>query len=112
MHVRSQAKRMFITFSISMFLNYLEKEFIINGIDGIDIGLIKLFILLYADDIVVFSNSSEGLQIRLKKLELYCERWKLKVSTSKTKIMIFKKGGILPRNLDFIFDNTVLEIVN
>ena len=26
--------------------------------------------------------------------------------------MVFRKGCILPRNLSFIFDNTVLEIVN
>ena len=95
----------------SMFLNDLEEEFIINGIDGIDIGLIRLFILLYADDIVICSSSSEGFQNGLKQLELYCKRWKLKVNSSKTKIMVFRKGGLLPRNLSFIFDNTVLEIV-
>ena len=37
-------------FIFSTFLNDLEDEFIINDIDGINIGLIKLFILLYADD--------------------------------------------------------------
>ena len=51
------------------------------------------------------------MQSGLKQLELYCKRWKLKVNTSKTKIMVFRKGGLLPRNLSFIFDNTVLEIV-
>ena len=25
--------------------------------------------------------------------------------------MVFRKGGLLPRNLSFIFDNTVLKIV-
>ena len=39
---------MSITFLIrNVFLNDLEEEFLINGIDGIDIGLIKLFLLLY-----------------------------------------------------------------
>ena len=37
----------------SLFLNDLEDAFITNGIEGIDIGLIKVFILLYADDIVM-----------------------------------------------------------
>ena len=98
-------------FLFSMFLNDLEEEVIINGIDGIEIGLIKLFILLYTDDIVMFSSSSEGLQNGLKQLEFYCKPWKLKVNTTKTKIMDFRKGGILPRNLSFIFDNAVLESV-
>ena len=47
-------------FLFSMFLNDLEEEFLIHDIEGIDIGLIKLFILLYADDIVIFSSSSEA----------------------------------------------------
>ena len=57
----------------SMFLNDLEEEFIINGIDSIDFGLIKLFILFYADEIVIFSSFSKGLQYGLKQLELYCK---------------------------------------
>ena len=46
---------MLISLSIfNVFFNDLEEEFILNGIDGIDIGLLKLLILLYADDIVIF----------------------------------------------------------
>ena len=70
------------------------------------------FILLYADDIVIFSYSAEGLQNGLNYLEVYCKRWKLMVNTSKTKIMVFRKGGTLPRNLEFLFDNNILEIVS
>ena len=69
-------------FLFSMFLNDLEEEFLINGIDGIDIGLIKIFLLLYADDIVIFSRSPEGLQDGLNQFETYCKRWKLQVNTS------------------------------
>ena len=84
-----------------MCLNDLEEEFLINAIDGIDIGLIKLFLLLYADDIVISSSSPEGLQDGLNQLETYCKSCKLQVNTSKTKIMVFRKGGMLPRNLSF-----------
>ena len=45
-----------------MFLNDLEEEFITHGIECLGIGLIKLFIILYADDIVIFSSDAEGLQ--------------------------------------------------
>ena len=55
--------------------------------------------LLYADDIVFFSNTAEELQSSLDLLSDYCKRWKLKVNVSKTKVMVFRKGGILPRNL-------------
>ena len=33
-------------------------------------------------------------------------------NTEKTKIMIFRKGWSLPRNLSFVFQASVLEIVN
>ena len=56
------------SFLFSMFINDLEEEFVLNGIDSIDIGLIKLFILLYADDIVIFASSSEGLQNGFEQL--------------------------------------------
>ena len=70
--------------------------------------MIKLFILLYADDIVIFSSDAEGLQNGLNLLELYSKRWKLKVNTEK-KVMVFRKGGTLPRNLEFTFENTLLK---
>ena len=66
-----------------MFLNDLEEEFITHGIEGIDIGLIKLFYITFADDIVIFSSDAEGLQNGLNLLELYSKRWKLKVNTEK-----------------------------
>ena len=63
----------------------------------------KFFLLLYADDIVIFANTSEELQVSLNLLAEYCERWKLTINTSKInlKVMVFRKGDILPRNLVF-----------
>ena len=58
--------------------------------------------LLYADDIVIFASTADELQHGLNLLSDYCLRWKLKVHVSKTKFLIFRKGGILPRNLSFI----------
>ena len=34
------------------------------------------------------------------------------MNTSKTKIMIFRKGGRLPNNLNFLYKNSQIEIVN
>ena len=45
-----------------MYLNDIEDEFYLNGLDGVDIGSIKLFLLLYADDMTIFSEIVEGLQ--------------------------------------------------
>ena len=81
-----------------LFLNDIEVTFIQNGLEGLDIDTFKLFMLLYADDIVIFANSAEQLQESLNMLSDYCRRWKLTVNVSKTKIMVFRKGGLLARN--------------
>ena len=61
----------------------------LNGFNGIDIGMLKLFLLLYADDIVIMAESEEELNKGLCLLEEYCDRWKLCVNSNKTEVMIF-----------------------
>ncbi|MCG8047974.1 MAG: reverse transcriptase family protein, partial [Candidatus Thiodiazotropha endolucinida] len=96
----------------SMYLNDIESDFIHKGAEGIDIGMFKLFLLLYADDIVIFANDKNNLQSSLDILQNYCTRWKLKVNSQKTKVMVFRKGGRLSENLHFYYDGNELEIVN
>ena len=83
----------------SLFSNDIEVTFIQNGLEGLDIDTFKLFILLYADNIVIFVNSAEQLQESLNMLSDYCRRWELTVNVSKTKVMVFRKGGLVARNL-------------
>ena len=54
--------------------------------------MLILLLLLYADDIAFFSESAEGLQKGLHIFKGYCDKWKLIINTSKTKIMVFRKG--------------------
>jgi len=98
-------------FLFSMFLNDIEEYLILNNFDGIDTYMTKLFLLLYADDIVVFSDTAAGLQKGLDLLQEYCNRWKLKINVQKTKVIVFRKSGMLPRNLKFVFNNENIEIV-
>ncbi|MES9880123.1 MAG: reverse transcriptase family protein, partial [Sedimenticola sp.] len=98
-------------FIFAMYVNDLEEEFYLNGIEGIDIGMINIFLLLYADDIAILATSQEQLQKGLDTLYNYCQKWKLTVNTKKSKIMIFRKGGRLPANLKFYYNNLEIEIV-
>ena len=86
---RCETRRIFISFLFSMFLNDLESVFCKKGFDGIDVDSFKLFLILYADDIVLFAKNAVELQDSLNLLSEYCERWKLVVNTNKTKVMIF-----------------------
>ena len=81
-----------------MFLNDIENEYLHSGLSGLDINMFKIFMLLYADDIVIFANSASELQESINILSNYCDKWKLVVNTKKTKVIIFRKGGTLPRN--------------
>ena len=73
---------------------------------------LKLFILLYADDSVIFALSPESLQSMLNDVQLYCNTWGLKVNTTKTKIMIFEKGISRNTSYNFMYNDNILEVVN
>lgn len=45
-----------------MFWNNIEDIFVINGLDGIDYNLFKIFLILYADKNVIFANANNELQ--------------------------------------------------
>ena len=75
-----------------MFINDINQN-INSDLDGIFIiNTINVFLLLYADDQVVFAKSPESLQRMLTDIENNCNTWGLKINTSKTKIMVFEKG--------------------
>jgi hypothetical protein len=44
---------------------------------------LRIFIILYADDTVILSESAEGFQEALSTFEKYCSIWKLPVNTNK-----------------------------
>ena len=66
---------------------------------------------MYADDVVLLSNTKSGLQNCLNSLHLFCEDWKLTVNIDKTQVIIFNKGGKLLKNNVFLFNNIPLQNV-
>ena len=56
---------------------------------GIDINGTKVGYLLYADDLVLFSTTPQGLQTQIDNLFQYCRKWHLIVNMSKSNIMVF-----------------------
>ena len=48
---------------------------------------------MYADDLILLSESKDGLQSCLNKLDQYTKQWDLKLNLKKTKIMIFQSTG-------------------
>jgi len=76
-----------------------------------DIVLIKLFVLLYADDTIILSENEHELQTALDTVHKYCELYKLTVNTSKTKIIVFSRGKVR-RFPTFYYGDSIVEVVS
>ena len=69
-----------------------------------------LFLLLYADDMVLLAETPADLQRALNGLSEYCKKWGLTVNVDKTKVLIFSKGKT--RNIPaFSLDEQDVEVV-
>jgi hypothetical protein len=106
------------SFLFSLCLNDLENILNDNYVQSLNLidnfcienitTYLPILILLYADDVLLISESANGLHNALNAFSLYCKHWNLKVNTNKTKIMVFskRKFGI---DVFLLFDNTKLE---
>ena len=68
--------------------------------------------MLFADDIILMSATIAGLQNQLNVLHNCTQRLHLNVNLSKTKVMIFRKGGHLSVKEQWVFGHQRLEVVN
>ena len=96
----------------SMYVNDCEMHFIRENCPFLELGLISIFLLMYADDTVLISETSEGLQSMLDALCSYNTEWKLSLNVSKTKIVVFRNGGVLRENDKWFYHGNEIEVVN
>ena len=61
--------------------------------DDVEMWLRLYYVLLYADDTIILSESASDLQKVLGSLYNYCQTWNLMVNAKKTKIVIFTRRG-------------------
>ena len=93
----------------NLFINDLPKIFN-DECKPVNMNNNKINCLMYADDIIILSESKEGLIKSLEKLSTYNEKWCLNINKTKTKIMTFQKFGKLKCN-EIKYNGTVLEDV-
>ena len=72
----------------------------------------QLYLLLFADDAVLFSETRGGLQNNINNLESYYEKWNLIVNMEKTKTVVFRKWGTLGNRDQWFFAGQDIEVVN
>ena len=72
----------------------------------------EISVLLFADDIVLFSDTVIGLQNQIDILHVAASRLGLSVNLQKTKVMIFRKGGHIAAHEHWQINGQRLEVVN
>ncbi len=102
----------------AIYINDMEQSLLQDGCTHLQFGndeylcrMLKLFILLYADDTVVIADTPAKLQVALNSLDAYCDMWKLKVNVDKTKIVIFSKRKTKLQPV-FTYQGNAIEILS
>ena len=89
--MRDKRRRKLIPLLFSLYLNDLETFIIFGGVNSIVLEVVsnesriylKLLILLYADDTIIFLDDKDNFQKALDNFHEYCFAWKLKVNLTK-----------------------------
>ena len=95
----------------ALYLDDLVAEIKATG-NGIPLYNEEIAILLYADDIVIFSTSPQGLQAKLDILESWCNNWRMNVNIGKTKVVHFRKLSQNVTTFAFSINDRVIDIVD
>jgi hypothetical protein len=81
---------------------------------GISIGILIICALLYADDLVLISDSLEHLQKLLDCVKTFCSNWYMFVNISKTKIVSFipKPFKLNDEKISILYNEKKVEVVH
>lgn len=76
----------------NIYIADLEEEMRKEQTGEIMVGRRKIWVLTYADDIVLMAKREGELKEMLKRFEKFLEKRRLKLSPEKTKVLVFEKG--------------------
>ena len=99
-------------FLFSMYINDFENELIKDVCEPIYLHDISVFLLMYADDTVLLSETAGGLQKMIDTLHTYSTKWNLCVNTEKTKIVVFRNSAKLSTKEKWVYNNESIEVVD
>ena len=96
----------------SLFMNDCEMHFLKKCCPYIELQLISVFLLMYADDMVLIAESPSGLQQLIDNLYVYNSECNLSLNVDKTKIVVFRNGGKMKDSEKWYYNGKSLDIVN
>ncbi len=97
-----------------MFINELVgmlKEYDCKG-TYVDEFASNITALLYADDVAKGGDTVKRLQDMINVLAAFCVKWGLNVNMKKTKIIVFRSGGVLKDAERWYFKQQQIDVVN
>ena len=78
--------------------------------NGISVGDIIILYLLFADDLLLVSPTSTGLQSLIRGLEFFCKQWEIEVNLVKTKCTVFNRKYVLEQDVKrFVYNDSTVE---
>ena len=95
----------------NIFINDLIDFLHISDCDSPKIQGHSIHALLFADDLVMISNSVKGLQRLLDRLEKWCDHWCMEVNIEKSKAIVYKKNTKLAADERWHYKNNPIEVV-
>ena len=76
-----------------MYVNDIEVELINQGCQSYELKKFNLFLLMYADDTVIFSENVEDLQNLINSVNVIANDHGLYVNLNETQIVVFRSRG-------------------
>ena len=70
-----------------------------------------LNILMFADDVASFADTVVQLQRQINKVEKFSKGVGLEINLDKTKIMVFRNGGVLKQSEKWSYNGNLIEVV-
>lgn len=74
-----------------LFINDISTSIDFSQLTENDLEQLSMYMLLFADDIALFTTDPNSLQAQLDTIYNYSVKWGLKINVQKTKICIFEK---------------------
>ena len=109
-----RGKGIYAAILFSLFINELANETIQYGRQSIQLtpDLSEIFILLFADEVILAAYTVCGLQIQLNILRETAERLGLVVNKDKSNVIVFRNGSHIASCECWVYSENLMTIVN
>ena len=94
-----------------LFINDIVENIDFESLTESDLELLTKYIILFADDFVLFTTSPVSLQAQVNSILCYSEKWGLTINVDKTKVCVFEKRKS-KHDCDIFINGRTVEIVD